>query len=400
MSRVSCRSIRVATVLGLILAALATSAQAEVITRGAVTVHKADQASMSASTSTIDFLNAKEFPLPQASESLSGAAQQDLMNNLANRYQLLSAPATSGHAPGSTGDGQTNPVELGAPAVAPHTTEQLGVAPQQFGTTNHPFSTAKADEGGPTNTRYPYRASGKLFFNIGTSTYVCSASMIKRGVIVTAAHCVANYGASQFYSGWVFVPGYRNGVAPYATWTGAGATIMTSYYNGTDGCYVYGVVCPNDVALITLVAQTSPVYPGTSTGWYGYGWDGWGFTSSLLTQITQTGYPVALNGGLFMMRNDSYGYTSSTFSNNTVIGSLMTGGSSGGPWLNNFGPKPTISGTTFGSFSNPNIVVGVTSWGYTSSLPKEQGASPFTSGNIVPLVNAVCGSPVSNPACL
>ena len=33
-----------------------------------------------------------------------------------------------------------------------------------------------------------------LFFKIGSSTYVCSASLIKRGVVVTAAHCVANFG--------------------------------------------------------------------------------------------------------------------------------------------------------------------------------------------------------------
>jgi hypothetical protein len=38
------------------------------------------------------------------------------------------------------------------------------------------------------------------------------------------------------------------------------------------------------------------------------------------------------------------------------------------------------------------VVVGVTSWGYTSNLIKQQGASPFTSGNIVPIVNAACGA--------
>jgi hypothetical protein len=32
----------------------------------------------------------------------------------------------------------------------------------------------------------------------------------------------------------------------------------------------------------------------------------------------------------------------------------------------------------------------VTSWGYTSTSPKQQGASPFTSTNIVPLVNSAC----------
>ena len=274
------------------------------------------------------------------------------------------------------------------------------VESQQFGTLNHPFSTARADLNVATHTRYPYRASGKLFFNIGANTYVCSASLIKRGVIVTAAHCVAAYGKSQFYSNWTFVPGYRNGTAPYGVWAATTAWVLTSYFQGAAGeCSVAGVICKNDVAVIELTPQTNPVYPGTRTGWYGYAWNNWGFTTAGLTHINQIGYPVALDGGLRMQRNDSQGFRSASNSDNTIIGSLMTGGSSGGPWLNNFGYKPVLNGTTFGSYSAKNIVVGVTSWGYVSSLPKEMGASRFTSANIVPLINAACGKPVSDPRC-
>src|SRR5215471_16191057 len=93
-----------------------------------------------------------------------------------------------------------------------------------------------------------------------------------------------------------------------------------------------------------------------------------------------------------MERTDSLGYNASgNFSNNTVIGSLMTGGSSGGPWLVNFGIDPALSGGyTHGSAPAKDIVVGVTSWGYINQAIKEQGAAPFTSGNIVPLVNYIC----------
>lgn len=404
MSRVSGRSIRVATVLGLILAGLATSAQAEVIKRGAVTVYKVDQSSQ-ASSSTIDFVNAKPFPLPEAPESASVAAQQDLMNNLANRYQSSAAPIASGQSLGSVGTGVTKPVQLGTPEVASETMEdEGGVESQQFGTLNHPFSSARADLSSPTNTQYPYRASGKLFFNKGASTFVCSASLIKRGVIVTAAHCVSQQGASLFYTNFTFVPGYRNNIRPFGTWTSSSVSVMTAYFAGAAGqCLASapGVICKDDVALIELTAQTSPVFPGTSTGFYGYAFGNTGFTpTTFLTHITQTGYPVALDNGQLMQRNDSQGFRSATNLNNTIIGSLMTGGSSGGPWLNNFGYRPTLNGTTFGTFSSPNVVVGVTSWGYVSSSPKEQGASPFTSTNIVPLINAVCGNPVTDARCL
>jgi hypothetical protein len=36
------------------------------------------------------------------------------------------------------------------------------------------------------------------------------------------------------------------------------------------------------------------------------------------------------------------------------------------------------------------MVVGVTSWGYDDTSIKQQGASPLTSGNIVPLMHAAC----------
>ena len=169
---------------------------------------------------------------------------------------------------------------------------------------------------------------------IGANSFVCSASLIKPGIVVTAAHCVANYGQSQFYSGWTFVPAYNNGSAPYGTWTAASATILTKYYIGTDSCAQFGVICPDDVALLTLNPQSGS-YAGNAAGWFGYGWDGYGFNASSQALITQLGYPVALDGGLLMERNDSQGFVAPSLSNNTIIGSLMTGGSSGGPWLVN-----------------------------------------------------------------
>lgn len=97
-----------------------------------------------------------------------------------------------------------------------------------------------------------------------------------------------------------------------------------------------------------------------------------------------------------MQRTDSQAFVSS-LAGNSVWGSGQTGGSSGGPEVANLGVVGSLS-TPLGSEASANIVVGVTSWGYVSSAIKQQGASPFTSTNIVPLVNAACAA--SNPACL
>jgi hypothetical protein len=142
--------------------------------------------------------------------------------------------------------------------------------------------------------------------------------------------------------------------------------------------------------VIILNTQSSN-YPGSTVGWFGY-WYGGGFTSGGLAQITQLGYPAGLDYALYMERNDSYGYKNASYSNDTIIGSNMNGGSSGGPWVENFGLPSALTGETNGSFPYSNVIVGVTSWGYTATGPKEEGASSFTSGNIQTLLNAACGA--------
>ena len=329
-----------------------------------------------------DFANAKPMPLPQALKQ-PGPSHAGPMGG-------------SGMVPGDVGSGE------GKPAVLPVPRAISDAIPEEAGTSNHPFTTAWANAWrDPTFNYYPFRAAGKLFFNIpGRGTFVCSASLIKPGVVVTAAHCVANFGQRQFYNSWRFIPAYFNGSAPYGVWTVSVAVILTAYFDGSDSCSQFGVVCQDDMALLVLNKQNG-VYAGNLTGWYGYGWNGYSYFpwfGASQAEITQLGYPVALDGGLRMERSDSLGYNAGEkFSNNTVIGSLMTGGSSGGPWDVNFGIDPALGGgISHGSMPAKDIVIGVTSWGYINQAIKEQGASPFTSGNIVPLVNYVCAH---FPAC-
>jgi V8-like Glu-specific endopeptidase len=330
---------------------------------------------------TVDYVRAKPMPLPQ------NPIKVDPVQSTINALTSPQERAISGFSPGAVGSGIPRPKFLGAPIV----TEPADVDLQEWGTANLPFSTARADlNPTPTNAAYPYRASGKIFFTDRGSSFVCSGSMIKRGLVVTAAHCVAAFGESRFYTNVRFVPGYRNGNAPFGEWAAQTMWIKTSYYNGTDSCSVSGVVCANDVAVIVLQAQGG-AYAGTSTGWYGYAWNGWGFVNNT-THLTQIGYPGCLNNGAFMERNDAQGVKNASMSNNTTYGSLMCGGSSGGPLVANFGLRPALTGTNAGNAANANIVIGVTSWGFNDSAVKQQGASPFTANNISSLVNSACAA--------
>jgi hypothetical protein len=79
--------------------------------------------------------------------------------------------------------------------------------------------------------------------------------------------------------------------------------------------------------------------------------------------------------------------------NNTIWGSRQTGGSSGGPELVNLGVIADLGESiSVGDDSGSNIVVGVTSWGYTDQAVKQQGASPFLSTNVKALVDMACAA--------
>jgi hypothetical protein len=83
-----------------------------------------------------------------------------------------------------------------------------------------------------------------------------------------------------------------------------------------------------------------------------------------------------LDKGTQMEMTFSQGCVLKEYSNNTVIGSLMCGGgSSGGPFISNFGKRPKLaSDLPSGNFSTSTVVVGVDSWGYVDLAYKTIGA--------------------------
>jgi len=333
-----------------------------------------------------------------------------------------SPPATPSGAPGVSKGSR------GPKAAA----DADGDAPQAFGTSTFPYTTSRVAVQALGNsstanrtpvTSYPFRASGKLWMRFGTSWYVCSASLIGRGILVTAAHCVHNYGKRA--AGWAnaieFVPAnFAAGVAgqPYGKFTYRYAAIPTPYFAGTDTCTQVGVVCNNDIAIVVLNPRNG-VLPGNMVGWYSYGWNGYSFVTSapfgsrFMSQIHQLGYPVSHDAGQQMQRTDAPGvYYASGNLRNTQIGSAQTGGSSGGPWLVNLGAAPVVSGASRGQ-ALVQAVVGVTSYGSTTVGYNRQGSSWFGqnvqypaanyggrgAGNIGFLVNFVCSQPAFTASC-
>lgn len=305
-----------------------------------------------------------------------------------------------------------------------------GARPHAYGSFGIPY-TETSVQLGPTNqsmqasgaaflsTTAPYRTIGKLFVLSGGGW--CTATLIRRSVIVTAAHCMSEFGNnSNDYRDWIFYPAYYGaGTAsitqqePYGSWIWEAAVWPNSWKNGTDPGE--GAARSNDLAVIVLAKNVKGQFIGDITGWMGYAWNNYSFVSSPKTgylpvaTTTTLGYPALLDFGQVMQRLDGPSYTTSINGAYQIWqGSNYTGGSSGGPWIVNFSAiNPILSGGAVVGQEPKTAVIGVTSWG--SSDPndnKDNYSSQFRQnpeypnvdyggyggGNIGALIDTICNT--------
>jgi V8-like Glu-specific endopeptidase len=178
---------------------------------------------------------------------------------------------------------------------------------------------------------YPVSTVGKLFI-LGVGQ--CSASVVGRNTIVTAAHCVHSGGpGGGFYTGgggWVFCPSYTSGgcIRGQWGWTFAATTIqwVTSSLSDRD----FACIVTNNGS-----AGQGPV--GSTTGWLGYAYN-W---STRYAEFAW-GYPAqAPFPGNVIITSTSTEWYEQDWGNDGAgninhrakyIGSDQTPGSSGGPW--------------------------------------------------------------------
>jgi V8-like Glu-specific endopeptidase len=226
---------------------------------------------------------------------------------------------------------------------------------------------------------YPYVTAGKLFFSINGVPYLCSASVIQHRVVATAGHCVHSGTASGFYRNWVFVPAFRDGAAPLLSWNWRSVSVTGAWASG-------GGTVPNaaDYAMIEFGDQAVGGVNralGDLTGWLG-----WQTLSLSANHTSKLGYPCNLDNCQKMQIVTSAAFRN-VAPNNVEYGSDALGGSSGGPWIQNFQVLQAGGGT--GTNTGSNRVVGVTSYIYVPSDPKVQGAS-IPDNRWVGIFNTLC----------
>jgi V8-like Glu-specific endopeptidase len=183
------------------------------------------------------------------------------------------------------------------------------------------------------------QTTGKVFFTLGGTNYVCSGSSTtssNHDVVLTAGHCV-NEGPGAYATNWAFVPAYDDGARPYGTFT-ARSLVTTSQWAGS-GDFDY------DVGF----AVVSPVNGKDLTDTVGS--QGIGFSQPHNQLMYSFGYPAArpYDGTDIAYCYDTVFADTFGGSQDQGMDCNLTGGSSGGPWLLSYN-----AGTGVGTLNSVN----------------------------------------------
>ena len=380
---------------GLLAPAAASAVQPHVVNRAAATAEGA--ADVQAYWTLERMQNAQPLPIPEPPPELAGRLSEEepppdpsLGTSGPGAPPLVELPPSlEAEDAGASSDDLDEEEQLNAAVGGVASAPDMQV-PMSYGTDGCHFSSSRLNPR-TIDARYPYRAVGKLFFTQpGIGDFVCSGAVLRPRVVVTAGHCV--HSGNGLQSGWftnfLFCPAYRGGPSTrYGCWT-------TSYASVTSTWYAGGGTFPNaaDYAMFEIVDRSiAGVIRRIAdlTGYFGYQ------TLALsANHVHMLGYPVGFSGGARMHQVAS-GRCYSGGSNTERYGSDMRGGSSGGPWVMDFGIP--ANGQTVSNPSGPNLIVGITSYTSTSTSPKYEGSS-IPDSRFESVLNAVCSRDTVPPA--
>ena len=206
-------------------------------------------------------------------------------------------------------------------------------------------------------------ASGKVYFEMGSSAYVCSGSVANDSrsgysLVLTAGHCAYDETNGAFARNWLFIPNFDAsptftcGSTKYGCWTAQALVVHNGF--ATAGAFNTQATAHDFAFAVVGAGGKSGVNSqlDAAVGSFGIAYSG---VSSGNT-LAAFGYPAA---GKY--HGNDLTYCSGPISTDSLNSNLtwgmacgMTGGSSGGPWLSSF-----CSATGVGTLSSLN------SYGYS-----------------------------------
>jgi V8-like Glu-specific endopeptidase len=182
-------------------------------------------------------------------------------------------------------------------------------------------------------TIFPYSTIGVLFFSQNGEDFRCSATSIGDNALWTAGHCV--HDGKSGVSGWsdnvVFVPAYKDGNAPFGSWTFKNVATSNAWF--TSGDYRF------DIGGVTLEPNASGAGVDEVVGSLGFA-----YNLNPMQHWFNFGYPMTtpFDGKTMQICSASYARLDSNYSSPMpmAMGCDLTDGSSGGPWIINFSGSP------------------------------------------------------------
>jgi V8-like Glu-specific endopeptidase len=246
-----------------------------------------------------------------------------------------------------------------ASASVPRTGSPVSIAPARPLTTTAPGVPAPRRAPLPATVNYghtwpgaasqtPTRTTGKVFFRDARGgTWVCSGSSVateSRLVVFTAGHCVFDLTTKSYYRNWTYVPGYKNGSAPYGSWTARELWTLKGWHDGT-----WPAAIPYDTAAAVLNLRSGKRIQNV-VGGNGVSWN-----QPATQTVYALGYPAEspFNGQTLRYCLGTT-FTDANFGSRG-LGCTMNGGSSGGPWLRAYNSRSGygyLNGNTSYSYQN------------------------------------------------
>jgi V8-like Glu-specific endopeptidase len=173
---------------------------------------------------------------------------------------------------------------------------------------------------------------GALFERDASGGHFCTASVVAspgEDLLITAAHCINGGDGSGYKQDIVFIPGYRDGAAPYGIWTPERLLVAPQWADSANPDFdvAFIVLQPHDGENIQQVLGANQL--GYDTG-YKY-------------LVRVTGYPSSAGAPITCVN-----WTSEQSPTQLEFGcGGYTGGTSGSPWVTHFNPR-TRTGTIVG----------------------------------------------------
>jgi hypothetical protein len=186
--------------------------------------------------------------------------------------------------------------------------------------------------------------------------HFCTASVVHapyRNLLVTAAHCLDGRG------GLVFVPGYRDGRAPYGVWKVERRFMPGGWVEGRreDSDVAFAVVAPRGGQGVEDVVGGYRLATGTATG---------------ATAVTMTGYPDSRETPVSCTNKP----TAHSPTQQRIACPGFAGGTSGSPWVNGDGQVVGILGGHEDGGRTPDVSYSVVLGAQAGRLYREAAGDP------------------------